>query len=734
MAVRRIRGAVKAVRVLADAGTVAGFTDRQLLERFLSAGGAKAEAAFAALVVRHGPMVRRVCRELLPDARDVEDAAQATFWVLARRANTLRDPERLGPWLYGVALRAARRARASDRRGRHRPLPDRDAPPADASHSPESRTALREEAAALHEELARLPRKYREAVVLCHLEGNTHQEAARRLGCPPSTVSTRLVRARELLRTRLARRGVAPAAGLLATAEAAGGATAEAAGLAPWAEATVRGAVRLAAGRTPSATVSTRTSQLTEGVLKSMTITHGKAATAACLAAGVLALCGGVLAQQAPRGQRPDVPHAHRAPGAGRAAVSPGRRYSELVKAYRNAERSLDDSMAKLTDPSERAAFHAAHWPLANAFTRPFLELARDHPGDPAAFDALAWVVVFGFSAPESDAAARLLARGWPSDPRLWALCQEMSRFPISAARGALLRAVVDHGPDRATRSRACLALAGFLKEEAEFVRLLQTPGVTPWHAQFLTKDRLDQFRPLDAGRLAREAEGLYERVVREFADVHPVDLSPAPRSHRLDGDARQVFTYPQDVERPGGTLGERARSALEELRSPGAGDPAPEIDGEDADGRRFKLSNYRGKVAVVVFSGNWCGPCRAMYPQERALAERFKGRPFALLSVNTDEDKDVLKASIASGEITWRCWWEGARGASAVVDRWGVRSWPTVCVLDARGVIRHRLIGLHPESFDPKSPPLSALIEGLLKEMKAVPAPSPGPPGNRKG
>ena len=107
-----------------------------------------------------------------------------------------------------------------------------------------------------------------------------------------------------------------------------------------------------------------------------------------------------------------------------------------------------------------------------------------------------------------------------------------------------------------------------------------------------------------------------------------------------------------------------------------------------DHEGKGFTLRDYRGKVVVLSFSGNWCGPCRAMYPQDRALVANLKDKPFALVSVNTDKDSATLQQSISSGEITWRCWCDGGTDGP-ITTRWGVVSFPSIFVLDAAGVIR---------------------------------------------
>lgn len=137
-------------------------------------------------------------------------------------------------------------------------------------------------------------------------------------------------------------------------------------------------------------------------------------------------------------------------------------------------------------------------------------------------------------------------------------------------------------------------------------------------------------------------------------------------------------------------------------------GQAAPEIVGEDVDGVRFKLSDYRGKVVVVVFWATWCPPCRAMLPHERALVARLEGQPFALLGVNADDERGELKQFLAAKHVTWRHWCDG--GTGPIAKQFGVKSWPTVYVLDAQGVVRYR---------DIRGPELDQAVETLLREVQ---------------
>ena len=209
---------IRNVQALFESGTMGNLTDGQLLHRFTSRCGEAAELAFAILVERHGPMVLRTCCSILRDRQDVDDAFQATFLVLVRRARSLWVRDSLGAWLHQVAYRTASCARsAAARRRRH-------------EQAAAERTSLSvplefqddELRRALHEELARLPAPFRAAIVLCLVEGLTHEQAAGRIGCPLGTLESRLARGRARLRTRLSRRGLAPTMGALTAALAAG--------------------------------------------------------------------------------------------------------------------------------------------------------------------------------------------------------------------------------------------------------------------------------------------------------------------------------------------------------------------------------------------------------------------------------------------------------------------------------------------------------------------------------
>jgi RNA polymerase sigma factor (sigma-70 family) len=268
------------LRQLAGGEEVGRLTDGELLRRFIAGD----ETAFAVLVARQGPMVYGVCRRVLHRLHEAEDAFQATFLVLARRAATITRHEAVGSWLYkvayhvalkaklGAARRAARESRAENRRT---------APPDPGAGWAELRPML-------DEELAQLPDKFRAPLVLCYFQGKTYAEAARELGCSRGTLSGHMAQARSLLRARLTRRGLTLSAELLGLGLAAGAATAAV----PPAllQATTRGALSRPAGKGPTGVLSDRVLALAEGTPRALFRDVGKAGGGVVVLVGLLAL------------------------------------------------------------------------------------------------------------------------------------------------------------------------------------------------------------------------------------------------------------------------------------------------------------------------------------------------------------------------------------------------------------------------------------------------------------
>jgi RNA polymerase sigma factor (sigma-70 family) len=266
----------------------AGLSDGELLDVFIARRNG---ACFEALVRRHGPMVLGVCRRILGNPHDAEDAFQATFLVLAQRAASVVPREAVGNWLYGVAYRTALQARRAAARRKKRETQVKEIPDSGVIEDPSWHSLL----PVLDRELERLPAKYRTAVVLCHLDGKTRNEAARHLGVPVGTLSGRLTTAMRRLAKSLSRYGLALSGGTLAAL------------LAPaTASAVVPGSLRASAAQAGTLAalgqaaaagfVPARVTALSNGVMKSMLLTKLKTYLAVLLAVALSATGGGWLA------------------------------------------------------------------------------------------------------------------------------------------------------------------------------------------------------------------------------------------------------------------------------------------------------------------------------------------------------------------------------------------------------------------------------------------------------
>ena len=326
------------IRLLFEVGTVAGLSDGRLLDRFLDRRGDEeaAEVAFAALVERHGPMVLRICRARLGDEHDAQDAFQATFLILARKAGSIRKRDSASSWLQGVARRVASCARRSAalRRAKERTAAGRTTEAIDHSDRADLVPAVREE-------VGDLPEKYRTPLVLCLLDGLTHEEAATRLGWPVGTVKTRVRHAKDRLRTRLARRGLAPSLGAIGAALAANEASAMPAALV---RSTASAALRFAAGRAAvQGILSASVANLVKLGLGSLIMSRLKVAALVITSAGALAAGTNGLARQA------SGPRAEEKPAVARPVVPAAPAESKPVAAEVAGKEFLDQlEMAKI--------------------------------------------------------------------------------------------------------------------------------------------------------------------------------------------------------------------------------------------------------------------------------------------------------------------------------------------------------------------------------------------------
>ncbi len=318
------------------------------------------------------------------------------------------------------------------------------------------------------------------------------------------------------------------------------------------------------------------------------------------------------------------------------------RALAEMIRDYQKlvAERLSDAEQA----PKQKAIYDRFRSAPVPAFDR-LIEATSRQPDDPASVEALGYVVSNGqgVGTDQTRRALVLLKRDHARASNISSATRSLFLQPYLPETADLLRAVIAENPSRTERGRVCLDLAHLL------------------HAH-----RTGDAGGDDRAILKGEEEALLDRCVDEFADV-------------------TVVGFGTDK-----TVGDYAGGALVEIRQLQLGQVAPEITGQDIDGKPLRLGDHRGKVVVLTFSGEWCPPCRANAKFFRDLLklESQKTAPCVVLEVNTDEGRDPVRKAIEAGEITWPCWFDGDL-TGPITLAWGVRSFPTIYVLDAQGVIR---------------------------------------------
>ncbi len=294
--------------------------------------------------------------------------------------------------------------------------------------------------------------------------------------------------------------------------------------------------------------------------------------------------------------------------------------------------------------------------------------LVRAHPAEPAAFEGIILLPGLMRSFLDDDI-VQIVRAHFMNDPRMGQLCASLA-YRAEEGSVAILKDVAAGHPDRKVRGQATYAFGLRCRYTAQEI--------------YAGRDRTVG----ESDQCLADARRSFTKVTTDYADVASAD-----GTFRLADKA----------------TAEMVRIAnLPNLK---VGKIAPEITGEDLGGKALKLSDHRGKVVVVCFWATWCGPCMAMVPHERELVKRMKGKPFALLGVNSDETHDREKAvkSTREKQMTWPSWWDGGfRGA--IQTAYDVDHWPTVYVLDHKGVIRY---------FDVRGKDLDQAVDTLLAEMQ---------------
>jgi thiol-disulfide isomerase/thioredoxin len=420
---------------------------------------------------------------------------------------------------------------------------------------------------------------------------------------------------------------------------------------------------------------------------------------------------------------------------------SVAKRYAALRAEYEAEQLANREAVRKAAPGAggERAEPRTRSRDLIVDYSRRMIELAESSLGDPGARDALVWVInqpgradrgefgeVFG-------RAGFLLVRYYGDDPEAIRVGL-MLDHQVSPRRDTLLLGFYATAKGHEAKGLARLALAQYLafkSKQVAYARSIEsqpkTKAVNQGKAvrkrELTTEDlvRTFELRQFDPEAIHNEAVRLFEELISEFSDIPYVTRSrrefelllkepnPQRRGKLLtDADRRAV----ENMLARKKTLGQQAQERLDELLNLAVGKPAPEIEGVDFGGKPLKLSDYKGKVVMLVFWGTWCGPCMGEVPHERDLVERFKDKPFAMLGVDCEPDKEMARAVMEREKMTWPNWFDGAPGTGPIATRYHVRGYPTVYLIDGKGMIRHTTRA-----------GLDQNIEKLLDELKGAAA-----------
>lgn len=295
-----------------------------------------------------------------------------------------------------------------------------------------------------------------------------------------------------------------------------------------------------------------------------------RTASRAAISALVLLLAGvaAARAQDAPKDAQQPAPD------------SPAARVAELTKEFNDSMQAFQKKYSEAKTDEERSKIVESDYPNPEKYVGRFMAIAKEHPKDPASFDALMWVVQRSTGQSDANivAAIEQLSRDHVTNPKLAAMIPSLVYGPRPGR--ALLEAVLEKNPDKAAKGQACLALAQMTMREIETARRVQSdPEMREGKGAFANNEEFARLAKLNVDDVQKQAEALFERVAKEFGDV---------KGGR------------------GGTLGESAAHELFEIRNLSVGKVAPDIEGEDIDGKPFKLSDYRGKVVLLDFWGDW--------------------------------------------------------------------------------------------------------------------------------
>jgi thiol-disulfide isomerase/thioredoxin len=357
-----------------------------------------------------------------------------------------------------------------------------------------------------------------------------------------------------------------------------------------------------------------------------------------------LALAVVVSANRADDKAKTDAP-----PGA---TKTPAQQFADLEKQFNvDFQKVLTEFRDAKADEREKVKERA--FKLAPDYAKKFMALVEENPKDPIAVKSLMWIATVSGSRgvpppPQAKEAFERLIRDYFDSPAMADLCPMLEGHPQGEKA---LRQIREKNPSKHVKALAAVSLANVLGEN-----------------------------PKPNSALTAEIESLYSKAIDE---------------------SQGLKEFPEEKRR-------EAEGNLFEIRYLSVGKAAPNIESVNLDGKRVELSELRGKVVVLDIWTTWCGPCKRMIPGERELVKKLEGKPFVLVSISADAEKDTLTKFIEKEPMPWTHWWNGARGG--ILEKWNVKFFPTIYVIDAKGTIRHK--NIHDKELD-------EAVEALVKETE---------------
>ncbi|MFO0823787.1 MAG: TlpA disulfide reductase family protein [Gemmataceae bacterium] len=340
-------------------------------------------------------------------------------------------------------------------------------------------------------------------------------------------------------------------------------------------------------------------------------------------------------------------------------------KFKALQTEFREAASALEKEFIAAKTPEEKNAIRDKFFALRPKFAEKAVAIAATDPKDPGAFEAATFALLqFGAEGTTAEKAATIIGEHHASNPKLKSMIPNLGQ---NAGGQKLLKTLHEKATDKDVKGATLYFLAAGMLEEADYPR-----GGPPMPAE-------------KQAAAFKEAETLLNKAGKEYGDV-------------------EITTGRGDTK----SIAKAVEGQLFFLNNLTVGKVLPDAASEDLDGKKVKISDYRGKVVVLDIWATWCPPCRAMIPHERELVKNLKDKPFVFISVSADADKDTLVKFLEKEPMPWTHWWAGPKGAPIVDYR--VQFYPTIYILDEKGVIRYKHV---------REKAMDEAIDKLLKEIK---------------